>query len=112
MSNIQQLIWFMDQFLAAADAAIANIAAPTPVLLCRLTIGLIKFGNLTTIGGILGTAGRVPISVIRVFKVPHTFNYHAGVQHGIGSGMVLTFDYYVKAVMDITTVRRSLKPGV
>ncbi len=108
MSNIQQLTGFTpDQFLAAADAAIANIAGTDK------TFPSVPgnywtwdpFGNLTTIGGILGTAGQVPITVDPGFKVPHTFNYHAGIQHEIGSGMVLTFDYYHKDIADITTVR-------
>jgi outer membrane receptor for ferrienterochelin and colicin len=108
MNNIQTLSGYTpDQFLAAADAAIANIAgtdANFPAVPSNYW-SWDPFGNLTTIGGILGTAGQVPISVDPGFKVPHTFNYHAGIQHELGSGMVLTFDFYHKDIEDITTVR-------
>jgi hypothetical protein len=107
MSNIQQLTGFTpDQFLAAADAAIANMAGTDASITVPPNYWTWDpFGNLTTIGGILGTAGQVPITVDPRFKVPHTFNYHAGIQHQLGSGMVLTFDYYHKDIADITTVR-------
>lgn len=107
MSNIQQLTGFTpDQFLAAADAAIANMAGTDANLTVPANYWTWDpFGNLTTIGGILGTAGQVPISVDPGFKVPHTVNYHAGIQHELGSGMVVTFDYYRKDIADITTVR-------
>jgi len=107
MNNIQQLSGFTpDQFLAAADAAIANMAGTDTSLAVPGNYWTWdSFGNLTTIGGILGTAGEVPITVDPGFKVPHTFNYHAGIQHELGSGMVLTFDYYHKDIADITTVR-------
>ena len=107
MGNIQQLTGFTpDQFLAAADAAIANMAGTDANLTVPANYWTWDpFGDLTTIGGILGTAGQVPVTVDPGFKVPHTFNYHAGIQHEIGSGMVLTFDYYHKDITDITTVR-------
>jgi hypothetical protein len=107
MSNIQQLSGFTpDQFLAAADAAVANLAGTDANLSVPANYwSWDPFGNLTTIGGILGTAGQVPITVDPGFKVPHTFNYHVGIQHEIGSGMVVTFDYYHKDIADITTVR-------
>jgi hypothetical protein len=107
MSNIQQLSGYTpDQFLAAADAAIANMAGTdTNITVPANYWTWDPFGNLTTIGGILGTAGQVPITVDPNFKVPHTFNYHAGIQHELGSGMVVTFDYYHKDIADITTVR-------
>ncbi|HEY2548391.1 MAG TPA: TonB-dependent receptor [Candidatus Acidoferrum sp.] len=107
MSNIQQLSGFTpDQYLAAADAAIANLAGTNSTLTVPANYwSWDPFGNLTTIGGILGTAGQVPISVDPGFKVPHTFNYHAGIQHELASGMVVTFDYYHKDITDITTVR-------
>jgi len=107
MSNIQQLSGYTpDQFLAAADAAIANLAGTDASISVPANYwSWDPFGNLTTIGGILGTAGEVPISVDPGFKVPHTFNYHAGIQREIGSGMVITFDYYHKDIADITTVR-------
>ncbi|MGC1604884.1 MAG: TonB-dependent receptor [Candidatus Acidiferrum sp.] len=107
MANIQQLSGFTpDQFLAAADAAIANMAGTD----ANLTVpqnywSWDPFGNLTTIGGINGTAGQVPVSVDPGFKVPRTYDYHVGVQREIGSGMVLTFDYYHKDIADITTIR-------
>ena len=107
MSNIQQLSGYTpDQFLAAADASIANMAGTDSSITVPANYWTWDpFGNLTTISGILGTAGEVPISVDPNFKVPHTFNYHAGVQHEISDGMVLTFDYYHKDIADITTVR-------
>ena len=37
--------------------------------------------------------------------MPHTFNYHVGVQRQLGSDMVVTADYYHKDIADITTVR-------
>lgn len=107
MNNIQQLSGLTpDQFLAAADAAVANLAGTDANLSVPANYWTWDpFGNLTTIGGILGTAGQVPISVDSRFKVPHTFNYHVGVQHEIGSGMVVTADYYHKDIDDILTVR-------
>lgn len=107
MSNIQQLTGYTpDQFLAAADAAIANMAGTDANLTVPANYWTWDpFGNLTTIGGILGTAGQVPISVDPGFKVPHTLNYHAGIQHELSSGMLVTFDYYHKDIVDITTVR-------
>ncbi|MGB2591529.1 MAG: TonB-dependent receptor [Candidatus Acidiferrum sp.] len=107
MGNVQQLSGYTpDQFLAAADAAIANMAGTD----ANLTVpgnywSWDPFGNLTTIGGINGTAGLVPVTVDPGFKVPRTYDYHAGVQREISSGMVLTFDYYHKDIADITTVR-------
>jgi hypothetical protein len=109
MSNIQQLSGYTpDQFLAAADAAIANFAGTDTTGFPTVPANYWSwdpFGNLTTIGGINGTAGLVPVTVDPNFKVPHTFNYHAGIQHELSSGMVLTFDYYHKDIDDITTVR-------
>lgn len=107
MSNIQQLSGYTpDQFLAAADAAIANLGGTDPTLSAPANYwSWDPFGNLTTIGGILGTAGLVPISVDPGFKVPRTYNYHAGIQHELKPGTVITFDYYHKDIVDITTVR-------
>jgi len=107
MSNIQQLSGYTpDQFLAAADAAIANMAGTNTTLSVPANYwSWDPFGNLTTIGGILGTAGLLPITVDPGFKVPRTYNYHAGIQHELRSGMVITFDYYHKDIADITTVR-------
>jgi hypothetical protein len=107
ISNIQQLSGLSpDQFLTAADAAVANLAGTNTSLTVPANYwSWDPFGNLTTIGGINGTAGLVPITVDPGFKVPHTFNYHVGVQRQIASDMVLTFDYYHKDIEDITTVR-------
>jgi hypothetical protein len=107
ISNIQQLSGFTpDQFLAAADAAVANLAGTNPNITVPSNYwSWDPFGNLTTIGGINGTAGQVPISVDPSFKVPYTLNYHVGVQRQISSDMVLTLDYYHKNIEHITTVR-------
>jgi outer membrane receptor protein involved in Fe transport len=107
MANIQQLTGFTpDQFLAAADSAVANLAGSnTSITVPANYWSWDPFGNLTTIGGINGTAGQVPISVDPGFKVPYTLNYHVGLQRQIGSDMVLTLDYYHKNIEDITTVR-------
>jgi Carboxypeptidase regulatory-like domain/TonB dependent receptor/TonB-dependent Receptor Plug Domain len=107
MANIQQLSGLTpDQFLTAADNAVANLAGTNPNIKVPANYwSWDPFGNLTTIGGINGTAGLVPISVDPGFKVPHTFNYHVGVQRQIGSDMVVTADYYHKNIEDITTVR-------
>src|SRR5580700_8104472 len=107
MGNIQQLSGFTpDQFLAAADAAIANMAGANTTLTVPANYwSWDPFGNLTTIGGINGTAGQVPITVDPGFKVPRTYNYHVGVQRQLGSDMVVTFDYYHKNIDDILTVR-------
>ena len=107
MANIQQLTGFTpDQFLAAADAAVANLAGSnTSITVPANYWSWDPFGNLTTIGGINGTAGQVPITVDPGFKVPYTLNYHVGVQRQIANDMVLTFDYYHKNIDDITTVR-------
>ena len=107
MSNVQQLTGYTpDQFLTAADTAVANLAGTnTSITVPANYWSWDPFGNLTTIGGINGTAGLVPISVDPGFKVPHTFNYHVGFQRQIGSDMVITADYYHKDIEDITTVR-------
>jgi outer membrane receptor protein involved in Fe transport len=107
MSNIQQLSGYTpDEFLAAADAAIANLAGANTTLTVPANYwSWDPFGNLTTIGGINGTAGQVPITVDPDFKVPRTYNYHLGVQREIASDMVVTFDYYHKNIDDILTVR-------
>ncbi len=107
MANIQQLTGFTpDQFLAAADAAVANLAGSDASITVPANYwSWDPFGNLTTIGGINGTAGQVPISVDPGFKVPYTLNYHVGLQRQIGNDMVLTLDYYHKNIEDITTVR-------
>ena len=106
-SNIQQLTGYTPaQFLTAADAAIANLAGTdTSITVPANYWSYDPFGNLTTIGGINGTAGQVPISVDPGFKVPRTLNYHVGVQRQLSSDSVLTFDYYHKDIQDITTVR-------
>ena len=82
MSNIQQLTGYTPaQFLTAADAAVANLAGTdTSITVPANYWSYDPFGNLTTIGGIDGTAGQVPISVDPGFKVPRTLNYHVGVQ--------------------------------
>ena len=107
MSNIQQLTGYTPaQFLTAADAAVANLAGTdTSITVPPNYWSYDPFGNLTTIGGINGTAGQVPISVDPGFKVPRTLNYHVGVQRQIASDTVLSFDYYHKDIEDITTVR-------
>ncbi len=72
MANIQQLSGLTpDQFLTAADNATANLAGTNP----NFTVpenywSWDPFGNLTTIGGINGTAGLVPVSVDPGFKGP------------------------------------------
>ena len=107
ISNIQQLSGLTpDQFLTAADNAVANLAGTNP----NITVppnywSWDPFGNLTTIGGINGTAGLLPITVDPNFKVPYTLNYHVGVQRQLSSDMVVTFDYFHKNIDDITTVR-------
>ncbi len=107
MANIQQLSGLTpDQFLTAADNATANLAGTNP----NFTVpenywSWDPFGNLTTIGGINGTAGLVPVSVDPGFKVPYTLNYHVGFQRQIGSDMVVTADYYYKDINHITTIR-------
>jgi outer membrane receptor for ferrienterochelin and colicin len=107
IGNIQQLSGLTpDQFLAAADAAVANLLGTNKTLTVPANYwSWDPFGNLTTIGGINGTAGQVPITVEPNFKVPYTLNYHAGVQRQVGSDMVFTFDYYHKNIEDILTVR-------
>lgn len=107
ITNVQSLSGFTpDQFLQAADSAIANAAGSNTTLHFPANYwSWDPFGHLTTIGGILGTAGQVPITVDPNFKVPYTRNYHVGVQQGVGSNMVLTFDYYHKDIKDILTVR-------
>ena len=109
MGNVQQLTGFTpDQFLQAADAAIANFAGTDTVDFPTVPANYWTwdpFGNLTTIVGINGTAGLVPITVDPNFKVPHTRNFHTGVQRGIGSDMVFTIDYYHKDIANILTVR-------
>jgi outer membrane receptor protein involved in Fe transport len=107
MANIQSLSGYTpDQFLAAADAAVANLAGANTTLTVPANYwSWDPFGNLTTIGGINGTAGQVPITVDPGFKVPRTYNYHVGVQRQLGSDMVVTFDYYHKNIDDILTVR-------
>lgn len=106
-SNIQQLSGLTpDQFLQAADAAIANLAGTDPNIAVPANYWQWDpFGNLTTIAGIRGTAGQVPISVDPGFKVPRTYDYHLGVQRQLASDMLITADYYHKRIDDITTVR-------
>ena len=113
ITNIQQLSGFTpDQFLTAADAAVANLrgtcptnpGCPIPAVPANYW-SWDPFGNLTTIGGINGTAGLLPITVDPGFKVPHTFNYHVGVQRQLASDMAITFDYFHKNIDDITTIR-------
>jgi hypothetical protein len=109
MGNVQQLSGYTpDQFLQAADAAIANFAGTDTIDFPTVPANYWTwdpFGNLTTIVGINGTAGLVPITVDPNFKVPYTRNFHAGIQRGIGSDMVLTFDYYHKDIVNILTIR-------
>jgi outer membrane receptor for ferrienterochelin and colicin len=108
-SNIQSLTGYTpDQFLAAADAAIANLTGTNTTLKVPANYwSWDPFGNLTTIPGINGTAGQVPITIDPGFKVPHTFNYHVGIQRQLTSGIAITADYYHKDIEDITTVRTS-----
>jgi outer membrane receptor protein involved in Fe transport len=107
MSNVQQLSGLTPaQFLTAADAAVANLAGTDSSITVPPNYWTWDpFGNLTTIGGILGTAGQVPITVDPGFKVPYTLNYHVGVQREIASDTIVTADYYHKNINDITTVR-------
>jgi hypothetical protein len=107
MGNIQQLSGYTPaQFLVAADAAVANLAGSDPNITVPPNYWTWdSFGNLTTIAGVSGTAGQVPVSVDPNFKVPHTLDYHVGLQRQIASDMVLTLDYYHKDIINITTVR-------
>jgi Carboxypeptidase regulatory-like domain/TonB-dependent Receptor Plug Domain/TonB dependent receptor len=107
MSNVQQLSGLTpDQFLAAADVAVANLAGTNTTLTVPANYwSWDPFGNLTTTPGINGTAGAVPVTVDPNFKIPYTLNYHFGVQRQVGSDMVFTFDYYHKNIEDILTVR-------
>src|SRR5215472_445726 len=109
MSNVQSLTGYTpDQFLAAVDAATANFAGTDTADLPTDPANnwsWYSFGNLTTIVGINGTAGQVPISVDPNFKVPYTRNFHGGLQQGVGNDKVFTFDYYHKDIVDILTVR-------
>jgi hypothetical protein len=107
MANIQQLSGYTpDQFLTAADAAVANLAGTdTNITVPANYWSWDPFGNLTTIPGINGTAGLLPITVDPGFKVPHTLGYHVGVQRELASDMVVTLDYYHKDIRNITTVR-------
>jgi outer membrane receptor protein involved in Fe transport len=107
MSNIQALSGYTpDQFLTAADAAVANLAGTNTTLKVPANYwSWDPFGNLTTIPGINGTAGQVPITIDPGFKVPHTFNYHVGIQRQLTSDLVVTADYYHKDITDITSVR-------
>ncbi len=107
MSNIQQLSGYTpSQFLTAADIAIANLPGSDPNITVPADYwSWDPFGNLTTIPGILGTAGEVPISVDPNYKVPYTLNYHVGFERQLGSDMMFSVDYYHKNIEDITTVR-------
>ncbi len=107
MANIQQLSGYTpDQFLAAADSAIANLAGTDSGISVPADYwSWDPFGNLTTIPGILGTAGQVPVTVDPNFKVPYTLNYHFGIQRELSSDSVITFDYYHKDIKHITTIR-------
>jgi outer membrane receptor protein involved in Fe transport len=107
LANIQQLSGFTpDQFLQAADAAVANLAGTNNTLTVPANYwSWDPFGNLTTIGGINGTGFQVPVTVDPNFKVPYTLNYHVGVQREIAPDMALTFDYYHKNIDHILTVR-------
>src|SRR5262249_59867963 len=73
-SNIEQLSGYTpDQFLAAADAAVANLAGTNPNITVPANYwSWDPFGNLTTIPGINGLAGLVPNTVDPGFKVPYT----------------------------------------
>lgn len=109
MSNVQQLTGYTpDQYLQAADAAVANLlgtSTNTGLTVPANYWSWDPFGILTTIAGINGTAGDVPITVDPNFKVPRTYNWHVGVQRELLSDMVVTFDYYHKDIADILTVR-------
>jgi hypothetical protein len=107
MSNIQQVSGYTPaQFLTAADTAVANLPGSDSTITVPADYwSWDPFGNLTTIGGILGTAGEVPVTVDPSFKVPYTLNYHVGVERQIASDMMLSVDYYHKNINDITTIR-------
>jgi len=107
INNIQQLSGYTpDEFLAAANASVANAAGTNEDLVFPADYwSWDPFGHLTTIGGILGTAGAVPVTVDPNFKVPYTRNYHVGVQQGVGNDFVFTADYYHKDIIDVLTVR-------
>lgn len=109
MANVQQLTGLTpDQFLAAVDSVTSNFAGTDTTDFPTVPAnywGWDSFGNLTTIVGINGQAGQVPISIDPDFKVPYTRNFHAGLQQGVGNDMVFTFDYYHKNIVDVLTVR-------
>ncbi|MFL6210044.1 MAG: TonB-dependent receptor domain-containing protein [Pyrinomonadaceae bacterium] len=96
INNVQALSGLTpDQYTAQASAAVGRPA------------GFFFFGPFGALTHAAVPAQAAPTSIDPSFKTPHTFSFSIGVQRQITKDMVVSADYYHRAIHDILGLRES-----
>jgi len=99
LGNVQQLSGLTpDQFLAAADTAIAKGS------------GFWEWGPFGTLSFEVLTPGSFPVTIDPSFATPYTRSYTLGVQRQISEDWVVSADYYHKAIVNLLGNRQTNLP--
>lgn len=99
IGNVQQLSGLTpDQFLTAADAAIAKPG------------GFWEWGPFGTLSFNVLTPGSFPVTIDPSFATPYTRSYTLGVQRQLSNDWVVSVDYYHKAIENLLGVRQTNLP--
>ena len=99
IGNVQQLSGLTpDQFLTAADAAIAKPG------------GFWRWGPFGTLSFDVLTPGSFPVTIDPSFATPYTRSYTLGVQRQLSNDWVVSADYYHKAIENLLGVRQTNLP--
>jgi Carboxypeptidase regulatory-like domain/TonB dependent receptor-like, beta-barrel/TonB-dependent Receptor Plug Domain len=99
IGNVQQLSGLTpDQFLTAADAAIAK------------PDGFWRWGPFGTLSFDVITPGSFPVTIDPSFATPYTRSYTLGVQRQLRDDWVISADYYHKGIENLLGVRQTNLP--
>ena len=99
IGTVQQLSGLPpDQFLAAADAAIAKPS------------GFWFWGPFGTLSFNVLTPGSFPVTIDPSFATPYTRSYTLGVQRQLSDDWVISADYYHKGIDNLLGVRQTNLP--
>jgi Carboxypeptidase regulatory-like domain/TonB dependent receptor-like, beta-barrel/TonB-dependent Receptor Plug Domain len=99
IGNVQQLSGLTpDQFLTAADAAIAK------------PDGFWRWGPFGTLSFDVITPGSFPVTIDPSFATPYSRSYTLGVQRQLSDHWVVSADYYHKGIENLLGVRQTNLP--